>query len=230
MADSRARHPQHDLELVAALAAGEASGAELDRAEHLLDACDLCVGVARDLRRITLALQAMRAGGEMATLPAAPRDFRLTQEQAARLRPSAPLGIRSGASRPGWTSRLAATMTAFGRPVGASLATFGLVGLLVGAATLGSLGGTFELAPVTADAKASPAAGAGEIGAAGAQPAAATASNGTTAFGPAATPSDRQAGGEPPHVTDAAPSGVNASVCQYCGSIMRLGIRTTPHP
>ena len=63
MGDGRQHHATHDLELVAAWAAGEATGTDLERAERQLDACDLCVGVARDLRAITLALQELISRG-----------------------------------------------------------------------------------------------------------------------------------------------------------------------
>lgn len=188
MADSRANHAQHDLELVAAWAAGEATGADLDRAERLLDACDLCVAVARDLRVITLALQELPAVDAIPSLPAAPRDFRLTPEQAARLRPSAPLAR--------WTDRLVDAVAAFGRPVGASLATLGIVGLIVGTGFLGLFGGnaaSATSAPMAADniASAAPAQGY-EGGAGGPVPAATTASGGTV-LGPLATDPGRVA-------------------------------------
>src|SRR6185369_9811207 len=114
VADSRADHDRHDLELVATWAAGEATGADLERAERLLDACDLCVGLARDLRTITLGLQALPTAEAIGAGSPAPRDFRLTPEQAARLR-------RGMSSRPSgkWTDRLVAFVATFGRPVGA---------------------------------------------------------------------------------------------------------------
>ena len=194
MVDGRANHDGHDLELVAMWAAGEATGVDLDRAERLLDACDLCVGTARDLRAITLELQSIPAVDAAGALPPAPRDFRLTPEQAARLRPSAPL-VR-------WTDRVVAGVAAFGRPVGASLATLGLVGLLVGAATLGPLGGSAASAPKAANAgptaaPAAPAASPGpaENSAGGAEPAMTKGTDVSTAFGPAATQAERQSAG-----------------------------------
>lgn len=224
MADSRANHAQHDLELVATWAAGEATGADLDRAERLLDACDLCVGIARDLRSITLALQSVPAVNAMTTLPAAPRDFRLTPEQAARLRPGAPLAR--------WTDRLAAAVAAFGRPVGASLATLGLVGLLVGAASLGSfgsLGGRPTSAPMAADANATaaPAAraasgGSAENGAAGAQPAMTKGSDGATEFGPAATQAAPLETGGPARQGDTAAPGASPVTWLFAGSLAAL--------
>jgi hypothetical protein len=137
----------------------------------------------------------------MTDLPAAPRDFRLTPEQAARLRPAAPVAR--------WTDRLVGAVAAFGRPVGASLATLGLVGLLVGAGSLGFLGGATSgqptgstNAPIAADLHASstPAAGA-----AGAQPAATKGASGGTAYG---APSIRSSdGAEGPLAQSATTSG-----------------------
>jgi hypothetical protein len=211
VADDRANHAQHDLELVAAWAAGEAAGADRERAERLLDACDLCVGVARDLRAITLALQELPAVDAMTALPPAPRDFRLTAEQAERLRPSVPL-VR-------WADRLAAAVAAFGKPVGASLATLGLVGVLVGAASLGFLGGggafvgagatAATSAPMAAQDKATaaPAAG-GDGGAAGDVPAATTAAGQGTEYGSSATGTTRGSAGGPPAASAAAASNV----------------------
>jgi hypothetical protein len=187
VADGRQHHATHDLEVVAAWAAGEATGTDLERAERQLDACDLCVGVARDLRAITLALQELPSVEAMPALPAAPRDFSLTVEQAARLRPSAPLAR--------WTDRLAAAVAAFGRPVGASLAALGFVGLLVGATSLGILGGgtaSATSAPMAAAAANPTAASAlgDESGAAGNVPAA-TAASDDTQPGPKSTDDGR---------------------------------------
>jgi hypothetical protein len=199
VADGRAYHSKHDLELVAAWAAGEATGPDLERAERLLDACDLCVVVARDLRAITLALQELPAVEAMPGLPAAPRDFRLTAEQAARLRSNVPLVQ--------WTDRLVAAVVAFGRPVGASLAALGFVGLLVGATSLGFLGGgaafgggatSASSAPMAAAANptAAPAQG-DESGISGIVPAA-TAATGGTEPGPKASDAVRGLAGAGP--------------------------------
>jgi hypothetical protein len=186
VADGRAHHATHDLEVVAAWATGEATGTDLERAERQLDACDLCVGVARDLRAITLALQELPSVEAMPALPAAPRDFRLTDEQAARLRPSAPLAR--------WTDRLAAAAATFGRPVGASLAALGFVGLLVGATSLGLLGGgtaSATSAPMAAAANPTGAPAPGDEGRAAGIVPAATAASDDTQPGPKSTDDGR---------------------------------------
>jgi len=195
VADNRANHARHDLELVAAYAAGEATGADLQRAERLLDACDLCVGVARELRAITFALQELPSAGSMTDLPAAPRDFRLTLEQAATLRPASIVGPIAPVVR--WTDRLFAGIAAFGRPVGASLAALGIVGLLVGAGTLGGFGAgaSATSAPAAPQAAvAGPTAAAAPAdngGAAGIVPAATKGAGDSIEFGAAATDRSR---------------------------------------
>jgi hypothetical protein len=77
------------------------------------------------------------SAAERATTLTAPRDFRLTAEDAARLRPGSPIG--RVAARLGWRRRLALGIAAFGRPVGAAMATFGVLGLLIGSLTLGGI-------------------------------------------------------------------------------------------
>src|SRR5512141_1692571 len=108
-------HAAHDPLLVAAFAAGDASGAELERAAALVAGCAGCAELHRDLRAIAAALPTLPA-------PARPRDFRLTADQAAALRPG------------GWRrllAPLAGPRFAFAGPLGAGLATLGLAGILV---------------------------------------------------------------------------------------------------
>ena len=127
------RHADHDLLLVAAYAAGDATGIDLETAQAQVATCADCAVLHRDLRAVAAALPALPA-------PVRPRDFRLAPEQAARLRPSA------------WRRLLqpfAGPRFAFAGPLGTGLATLGIAGLLVA----GSLG-----TPLAASA---PAAGAG---------------------------------------------------------------------
>ena len=110
-------HPAHDRFLVAALASGDLGGDERDRADALLAGCADCAQLASDLRSIAAAT---------ARLPVPPRsrDFRLTAERAARLRPA------------GWRRLLAAfagPRLAFTRPLATGLTTLGIVGLLLAA-------------------------------------------------------------------------------------------------
>jgi hypothetical protein len=170
------QHPDHDLELVAAYAAGDAGGPDLERATALVTTCAECAALHHDLRSIAAAMPELPA-------PARPRDFRLTPEQAASLRPS---GIR------GLLATLSGPRFAFATPVGTGLAALGIVGVLVASGGLPSGGGAAGDAATASGAQPetviveAPADGAY---AAGAQPAAsAAASAGPAEVAPA--PSD----------------------------------------
>ena len=133
-------HAVHDHELIAGLAAGDLAPAEHARAAALTQACHDCLALHDDLIAIARATR---------TLPveAAPRDFRITAEQAARLR------------RTGW---LAALLRPFGarasaaRPLATAFTTLGLVGVFVAILLPGMFGG----AALSAAPEAAPAMGA----------------------------------------------------------------------
>ena len=114
-------HLTHDPELVAAYAAGDATGTDLAAATELVAACTECAELHRDLRAIATAVPEL-------PVPARTRDFRLTPEQAASLRPSGWRGVLAAFASPRF--RLAA-------PLGTGLAAAGLAGLLL--ATPGGL-------------------------------------------------------------------------------------------
>lgn len=137
-----ARHALHDEELVAAFAAGsldvQDDAAEIERARSFVDRCSLCRDLHRDLAAIGAALR-VESRGTMA----APRDFRLSVEDARRL--GGP--VRVG----GFVAALRRSMVSFGRPVGASMAALGIVGLLVGTV---SFGGGSASTPTSAGANA----------------------------------------------------------------------------
>ena len=153
-----ASHADHDPLTIAAYAAGDATGPELDDALALVAACPDCAALHHDLRAIAAALPALPA-------PARTRDFRLTPGQAASLRPA------------GWRRLLApfaGPRFSFAGPLGAGLATLGLAGFLVagsfgvplaataptdgGAAASGAADATaVEMAPQMAPASAAPA-------------------------------------------------------------------------
>jgi hypothetical protein len=129
-----AGHAEHDPLLVAAYAAGDATGAQLDEAAGLVATCHACAALHHDLRAIVLALPATAAAAPSPR----PRDFRLTAEQAASLRPA------------GWRrllAPLAGPSFAFARPLGTGLATIGLAGILVAGASGIPLGGGAAAAP-----------------------------------------------------------------------------------
>ena len=135
-------HAGHDPLLVAAYAAGDASGADLEQATALVSSCPECARLHRDLRALSAALASAPA-------PTRSRDFRLTAEQAADL--SRPAGWRR------LLAPLAGARSAAG-PVAASLAALGLAGLLLGGGIGPWAGGaaTSALAPAVA-ATAAPA-------------------------------------------------------------------------
>jgi hypothetical protein len=158
-----ARHALHDEELIAAFAADDVeAAADADRARALVERCPTCHDLHRDLVAIRAAINASGTAAQRAQKIAAPRDFRLTAEDAARLRPdfqAARLAVRLG-----WRARLYRGVAAFGRPIGAAMATFGIVGVLVGTLTLGggpllSMGGAASAsAPPVVDSAGAPEA------------------------------------------------------------------------
>src|SRR4051794_33948902 len=119
---SPASHDRHDRLVVAALAAGDLTGTELDQARALIASCPECAALHGDLIAIARAT---------ATLPppilSAGRDFRLSPAQAESL------ALR------GWRRFLPAgrTSSPFTRPLGVALATLGIAGLLIGTVPLG---------------------------------------------------------------------------------------------
>ena len=125
------RHADHDVELVAASISDDLTAAKHATVSALLAACGACRELAADLR----ALAAATAG-----LPVPPRrrDYRLTPDQAARLRRS---GVR------GVLAALGSRRFSFAAPLGTAMATLGIVGLLV-AAIPGPLAGGAAQAPM----------------------------------------------------------------------------------
>jgi len=86
-------HLTHDPELIAAYAAGDATGPALDQAADLVAGCTECADLHRDLRAISTALPELPA-------PVRRRDFRLTPEQAASLRPAGWRGVLAAFAAP----------------------------------------------------------------------------------------------------------------------------------
>ena len=151
-------HADHDLLLVAAYAAGDATGIDLETAQAQVATCADCAVLHRDLRAVAAALPALPA-------PVRPRDFRLAPEQAARLRPSA------------WRRLLqpfAGPRFAFAGPLGTGLATLGIAGLLVA----GSLGTPLAASAPTAGAGTGPEAAEPQLAPAVVEPEAQDASPG----------------------------------------------------
>jgi hypothetical protein len=119
-------HATHDVELIATFAAGDAAPTDIDRALRLVTACGECAALAADVRSIGGALH---ASGRMTV--EAPRDFRITAEQAARLRPTSP-AARLRAWLGSWLGNMR-------QPLGTGLAAIGFVGLVVGTVALGAV-------------------------------------------------------------------------------------------
>ena len=185
-------HATHDLERIAALAARDAdldpTVGEAARAQ--VAACSACRDLLADL--IVLA-----AAVPVAAVASRPRDFTLTEADAARLRPEGWRRVLGfvGSARDGFT-----------RPLAIGLTTIGLAGLLVatlpgalggftlgsgGAATLSTLGNaipgpTSNLDGTSFEASAAPAA----AGTDGALAASAAPSASAAPYAPAASPQE----------------------------------------
>lgn len=155
-------HAQHDATLIAGFAAGDLTAVERTRAQSLVDACTECSSLRDDLVAIASATHALPAAR-------APRDFRISAEQAARLR------------RTGWLGTLLAPFAgsrSAAKPLATAFTTLGLVGVFVAAAIPGMTGGAAYIgAP-----EAAPGVGANPGAVASAAPAAPGAQ-----FGPQAT-------------------------------------------
>lgn len=124
-----ARHALHDEELIAAFATDGDAVEDASRATSLIQRCVACRDLHADLVAIGGMLRAVEKAETVAATQPAPRDFRLSIETANRLRPgSVVLRLRD---------RLAAAIASFSRPVGLSMASLGVVGLLLGTLTLG---------------------------------------------------------------------------------------------
>ena len=108
-------HPAHDTTLVAALADHSLSAADRDAAEALVAACTMCADLKTDVVSLRNATRSLPA-------PVRPREFMLSEADAARLRPA------------GWRRLLTAFGTsrdAVSQPLALGLTTLGLAGLLI---------------------------------------------------------------------------------------------------
>jgi hypothetical protein len=201
-----ARHALHDEELVAAFAAGDEE-ADAARARSLIDRCVTCADLARDIEAITGAVRSLDDAATASAYVKAPRDFRIIPEGAA---PARPTGIRA---------RLAAALgglATFARPVGATLATFGLVGLLVGTVSLGPLGGSPAMAPGPGFGTSAPGAGDHGSGPGGAPEAT---EDTRSEYQPLSSSGDPQLGPTSPEVGRPAPAPVSLL---FAGSVAAL--------
>jgi hypothetical protein len=172
----------HDESLVAGLAAGDLDPREAAVARALVEECPACAALEADLAAIMAATAALPP-------PRRTRDFRLTEADAARLRPT------------GWRRLLepfARPRTAFTRPLAGGLVALGLAGLVLAAVPTGPSAASVPTSAGTTNS-IGVTAGAGDAAA----PAAASAPNQAfTAPSPPALPSPFGAFGFP----SAAPS------------------------
>jgi len=131
--------------LIVALDAGDLAGPDLDRARALAVSCAGCAVLLGDLAAIRGALPAL-------PVPPRRRDYRLTDEGAARLRPT------------GWRRALEwlAAPRSSVRPLATGLATLGVVGLLLTAGLPGFAGGAATITTDQERVEAPAAGGAGE--------------------------------------------------------------------
>ena len=143
MADPGRDHAAHDLELVARAAAGDLAASEAIAARDLLATCPTCAALAVDLRAIAAATRALPSAVLLSSQLRAPRDFRLSPADAARLRPRGIRGLRLR------LAELGLDVGTRAQGIGGALVSLGLVGLLVSAgvpALFGANGGgTTEL-------------------------------------------------------------------------------------
>ncbi len=122
--------PDHDESLIARLAVDDVDPREAGAAQQLVAECPACAELLSDLRAIAAATAALPA-------PSRTRDFRLTEADAARLRPGGWRGLVARFGTPGF---------AFTKPLATGLATLGIAGLIL-ASLPASLGGSAASAP-----------------------------------------------------------------------------------
>jgi hypothetical protein len=128
-----ARHALHDEELVVAFATDGDDAEDAARARTLVERCQACRDLHADVVAIGGALRSVPDAQAAAASRRAPRDFRLSVATANELRPgSVVLRLRD---------RIREAIASFGRPVGMSLASLGVVGLLLGTLTLAGSAG-----------------------------------------------------------------------------------------
>ena len=119
-------HARHDLDLIAGHAAGDLTNLDVAAVSALLESCNTCADVHRDLVAIASATRALPRTAR------SPRDFRLSADQAERLRRGSWLG---SLLRPFASARSAT------RPMARALTSLGVAGLLVTVLLPGVLGG-----------------------------------------------------------------------------------------
>jgi len=115
-------HAGHDLERIARVAAGDGSVTDDRAAAELRAECAECARLDADLRAIATGLREL--GGSSSVAPA-PRDFRLTAADAARLRPAGLRGLLQGL----WIGGVGVAARS---RIGSGLVAIGIIGVLIG--------------------------------------------------------------------------------------------------
>jgi hypothetical protein len=108
-------HATHDEPLIASLLDRSPGDPDRERAEALVATCDDCSALHRDLVALSAATRALPT-------PTRPREFTLSADDAARLRPKSWRRLIAG---------FGSSRDVFSRPLAIGLTTIGLAGLLV---------------------------------------------------------------------------------------------------
>ena len=189
--------------LIVAFDAGDLAGSERDGAVRLAAACAGCATLLADLAAIRAATAALPA-------PARTKDYRLTEADAARLRPTA------WAQLVAWLGAPRSTV----RPLAGALATLGIVGLLLGttpglfgpAATTLSTAAVPGVAPGLADGTSGASAGSAPLDLAPSPVSGPSAAAGFMGAAPAASPEAGGAAASPGLAALPAPSPASVAV------------------
>ena len=138
--------PDHDETLIARLAADDLTSREVVVLRTQIAECPACAELLADLRSIVSATA--RLPGPQRT-----RDFRLTEADAARIRPAGWRGLVARLGSPGF---------AFVQPLAGGLAALGIAGLILASLPSGFMGSSAASAPNAFDASGggAPASGA----------------------------------------------------------------------
>ena len=180
-------HLSHDRLSIAALASGDLSGADRDRATGLVGACEVCRQLIQDLRLLSVATR---------HLPPIPppnaRDFRLNQGDVDRL--------ARGARWRRILRSFGGTRGSVVRPIAATLMTIGLAGVILSAQPLPQFGAAGPAPQDAASGSTYRSAMPEETGPQGLAPA------DKRIVVPSGTPTDTGGGGSLTSITNATPS------------------------
>ncbi len=161
--------PGHDEALVARLATDDLAPRELEVVRVQVAECPACAELLADLRSIASATVLLPR-------PQRTRDFRLTEADAARLRPAGWRGLLARLGSPGF---------AFVQPLAGGLAALGIAGLILASLPSGFMGSSSASLPNAFDS--SDAGGTPSTAAAALAPAASGEQRNALTYGPDAS-------------------------------------------